>query len=328
MNSFATLLQRYFSARLIQQRSASPHTIAAYRDSFRLLFRYVQRVGGKTPATLSFEDLDADLIAAFLLELERSGASVRTRNLRLTAIRSFFRYAAIEEPLYARQIQRVLAIPGKRQHRREVAFLSRVEIEALLAQPDRSTWLGRRDFALLQIALQTGLRISELRSLQRADVILGAGAHVRCNGKGRKERCTPLTKETAAIVRAWLNEPQRNQSLTLFPNALGKGLSSDAIQRLLAKYVQRASARAPTLRSKRVSPHVLRHTAAMRLLEAGVDSSVIALWLGHESVETTQAYLHAHLELKRAALAKTSAMPVKVRRFRPSDQLMAYLESL
>lgn len=328
MHTFATRLQQFFCARLMQQRNASAHTIAAYRDSFRLLFRYIQKVRGKPPGALSFEDLDADLIAAFLLDLERSGASACTRNLRLTAIRSFFRYAAIEEPQYAQQIQRVLAIPGKRKHRREVAFLSHPEIQELLAQPDQSTPLGRRDFVLLSLALQTGLRISELRGLRRSDVKLGAGAHVRCTGKGRKERCTPLTRQTANLVRRWLREPRWSAAAALFPNVHGGDLSSDAIQSLLAKYVRGAREAASTLRGKRITPHVLRHTAAMQLLEAEVDSSLIALYLGHESVDTTQAYLHAHLELKRAALAKTSTLPGKTKRRPPSDQLIDFLESL
>lgn len=252
-----------------------------------------------------------------------------TRNLRLTAIRSFFRFVSFEEPAHSALIQRVLAIPSKRYDKRQIHFLTRPEIEAILAAPDRTTWLGRRDHTLLLLASQTGLRLSELTGLDRDAIHLGAGAHVRCFGKGRKERCTPVTTYARIALQAWLNEPARHGATALFPNMHGGRLSADSVQSLLAKHVRVASGNCLSLAAKRVSPHVLRHSAAMELLQAGVDSSVIALWLGHESIETTQAYLHAHLELKEAALAKLEPYRhCKRRRFRPDDRLLAFLDAL
>ena len=322
------LLQSFFTERLLTQRQVSTHTIASYRDTFRLLLRFAQRERHKRPSELNLSDLDADLIGSFLTSLEQQRrCSARTRNARLTAIRSFFYYASFQEPGLSAHIQRVLAIPYKRQARPMVAFLSHEEIEAVLAAPDESTWLGRRDRALLTLAFQTGLRLSELTSLDRSAITFGAGAHVRCRGKGRKDRSTPLTTGTAAVLRSWLKEP-RPQTEVLFPNARGGRLSADSVQYLVRKYAQGAAARCPTLRGKRVSPHVLRHSAAMELLAAGVDSSVIALWLGHESVNTTQIYLHAHLALKEAALARTTPPNVRPGRFRPDDQLLAFLSAL
>jgi integrase/recombinase XerD len=328
--NLAALIERFFTERLMRQKQVSQHTIASYRDTFRLLLGFVQARLRKPPSSLDLRDLDASLISAFLAQLEKGrSVSARTRNLRLTAIRSFFRFAAFEEPGYSAHIQRVLAIPSKRHDKRLVHFLTRPEIEALLAAPDRTTWLGRRDHALLLLAIQTGLRLSELTGLDRDVVFLGRGAHVRCLGKGRKERCTPLTRHTVAILKAWLKEPCRNGAKALFPNIHGGRLSADAVQYLLAKYVSIARARCPSLKSKRVSPHVLRHSAAMELLQAGVDCSVIALWLGHESVETTQFYLHAHLALKEAALAKLKPVKDKASgRYRPSDQLLEFLNAL
>jgi integrase/recombinase XerD len=267
---------------------------------------------------------------AFLGDLEKKrGASIGTRNLRLTAIRSFFRFVSFEEPARGDLIQRVLAIPNKRHDKRQVHFLTRPEIEAILAAPDRKTWLGRRDHTLLLLAVQTGLRLSELIDLDRDAIHLGAGAHVRCVGKGRKERCTPLTNHARDALKAWLKEPIRYEAKALFPNVHGGRLSADSVQALLAKYVRVASERCPSLKSKRVSPHILRHTAAMELLQAGVDCSVIALWLGHEAIETTQTYLHAHLALKEAALAKLKPYKRSKRaRFEPNDHLLAFLEAL
>jgi integrase/recombinase XerD len=295
------LLESYFTQRLMAQRQASPHTIASYRDTFRLLLNFAQKRCGKSPSSLNLTDLDAPLVSAFLDDLEKQrGNSSSSRNVRLTAIRSFFRYAAYEEPAQSAHIQRVLAIQNKRQSRPVISFLVREEIEALLATPDRQTWNGRRDHALLRLAVQAGLRLSEVTSLDRHALVLTAGARVHCLGKGRKTRCTPLTKQTAAILRAWLKEPVRRNGNALFPNVHGGRLSSDAVQFLLAKYVVIAQLRCPTLQGKRVTFHSLRHTSAMELLAAGVDTSVIALWLGHENVETTQIYLHAHLALKEA----------------------------
>ena len=322
------LLQSFFTERLLTQRQVSTHTIASYRDTFRLLLRFAQRERHKRPSELNLSDLDADLIGSFLTSLEQQRrCSARTRNARLTAIRSFFYYASFQEPGLSAHIQRVLAIPYKRQARPMVAFLSHEEIEAVLAVPDDRTWLGRRDHALLTLAFHTGLRLSELTSLDRSAITFGPGAHVRCRGKGRKDRSTPLTTGTAAVLRSWLKEPEPATEV-LFPNARGGRLSADSVQYLVRKYAQLAAVRCPTLRGKRVSPHVLRHSAAMELLAAGVDSSVIALWLGHESVNTTQIYLHAHLALKEAALARTTPPNVRPGRFRPDDQLLAFLSAL
>ena len=329
-SNVATLIERYFTDRLMRQRNVSTNTIASYRDTFRLLFTFAQARLRKPPSALVLEDLDAPFVNAFLGDLEKKrGASIRTRNLRLTAIRSFFRFVSFEEPARGDLIQRVLAIPNKRHDKRQVHFLTRPEIEAILAAPDRKTWLGRRDHTLLLLAVQTGLRLSELIDLDRDAVHLGAGAHVRCVGKGRKERCTPLTKHARDALKAWLKEPIRYEAKALFPNVHGGRLSADSVQALLAKYVRVASERCPSLKSKRVSPHILRHTAAMELLQAGVDCSVIALWLGHEAIETTQTYLHAHLALKEAALAKLKPYKRSKRaRFEPNDHLLAFLEAL
>jgi site-specific recombinase XerD len=271
------------------------------------------------------------VIGAFLDELEKNrGNGARSRNLRLTAIRSFYRYAAYEEPTQSGLIQRILAMPAKRYEKKLIGFLTRPEIEALLAEPDLNTWVGRRDHAFLLVAVQTGLRLSEMTSLRTPDVVLGTGAHVRCVGKGRKERCTPLTKQTVSTLKLWLREPQRGAVDILFPSARGVRLSADGVQFLLAKHVAAARRKCPSLKNKRVTPHVLRHSAAMELLQAGVDRSVIALWLGHESIETTQIYLDADLALKEKALAKTTplAKGKKPGRYRPGDKLLTFLKNL
>src|SRR5215467_8548258 len=271
----ATLIERYFTERLMRQRDVSANTITSYRDTFRLLFTFAQTKLRKAPSSLELKDLEAPFISAFLADLEtKRGASVRTRNLRLTAIRSFFRFLSFEEPAQSALIQRVLAIPNKRHDKRQVHFLTRPEIEAILAVPDRTTWLGRRDHTLLLLAVQTGLRLSELIGLDRDALHLGTGAHVRVIGKGRKERCTPLSKNARCALQAWLREPVRRGLSALFPSVHGGRLSADSVQSLLAKYVRVASERCPSLNSKRVSPHILRHTAAMELLQAGVDCSV------------------------------------------------------
>ena len=327
--TLAFLLESFFAHRLMNQRQASPHTISSYRDTFRLLLRFTQKRLNKPPSHLSLEEIDAPLVTAFLDDLEnRRSITPRSRNLRLTAIRSFFRYVSYEEPSCACQIQRVLAIPNKRYTRPLVHFLDRPEIDALLAAPDQTTWLGRRDHALLLVAVQTGLRLSELTSLRHADVALGSGAHVRCTGKGRKERCTPLAKTTIAVLKAWLREPPKQNSDRLFPNVHGGGLSADSVEDLLDKHVAVASQVCPSLRKKRVTPHVLRHTAAMELLQAGVDRAVIALWLGHESVESTQIYLDANLALKEEILAKTTPPNGKPGRYKADDELLAFLNHL
>ncbi len=323
------LLERFFTQRLMAQRRASAHTIGSYRDTFRLLLHFAQRQLHKAPSVLSLTDLQAPLIGAFLDDLESArGNTARSRNLRLTAIRSFFRYAAYEAPAHAALIQRVLAIPNKRYEKKLVGFLTRPETTALLDVPDLSGWAGRRDRALLLLAIQTGLRVSEITALRREDLVLGTGSHVRCQGKGRKERCTPLTRQLARILAAWLAEPTRRAADLVFTNARGTRLSTDGVQYLLAKHLAIARQRCPSLRQKVVSPHVLRHTAAMELLQAGVDRSVIALWLGHESVETTQIYLDANLAIKQEALEKTAPAHSRLNRYRANDQLLQFLTAL
>lgn len=327
--SFAPLLERFFTQRLMQQRQVSPHTISSYRDTFRLFLKFAQARLHKPPAKLKFEEVDAPLIVAFLEQLEKQrGLSVRSRNLRLTAIHSLFRYAAFELPTHAAQIQRVLAIPSKRFTRTLVRSISRAEVAALLAAPDQHTWFGRRDHAFLLVAAQTGLRLSEMTGLKRDDVIIGTGAHLRVLGKGRKERCTPLAKATVAVLKAWLHEPPRGHDGMLFPNARGGRLSPDGVHYLLVKHCAAAVKRCPSLKGKRVTVHVLRHTMALDLLQEGVDRSVIALWLGHESVETTQIYLEATLAMKEQALAKTKPHDARCTRYRPGDSLMGFLNSL
>ena len=329
MSALATTLQAFFTDRLIRQRQVSPNTLQAYRDTLRLLLVFASERHGKAPAKLEFDDLDAPLIGGFLDHLEHDRKnSVRTRNARLAAIRSLFRYAALRHPEHAATIERVLAIPPKRFERRLVTYLTEEEIEALLAAPDRTTWVGRRDTALFGLGDKTGLRDSELIGLCCSSVHLGSGAHVSCNGKGRKERITPLTTSTVAVMRAWLDERKGLPGDPLFPTRTGRTLSRDALEHRLAEYVEDAAAACPSLSRKRVTMHVLRHSAAMRLLQAGIDTSVIALWLGHEQIETTQIYLHADLEIKERALAKTTPIETKPGRFRPSDTLLAFLEAL
>jgi len=327
--SFSTLLQTYFTDRLLGQRNASPNTVVSHRDTFRLLLQFADRSLHKSPTALAMEDLDAPFIGRFLDHLEKErGNQPRTRNTRLAALHSFFNYVALQEPSLSAVAQRILAIPNKRYKTKPVDFLSRTEIEALLAVPDPTTWMGRRDRTLLLVAAQTGLRVSELIGLRCQDVALGAGAHVRCTGKGRKLRCTPLRKEAIAALRSWLREQNAQPAEVLFPSAQGHALSRDAIEDLLAKHTAVAREQCPSLKHKRVSPHVLRHSLAMDLLQHGVDRSVIALWLGHESIETTQVYLHANLELKEKALATTEPYHGRSGRYRPSDKLLAFLQSL
>lgn len=327
--TFPTLLEAFFTERLLQQKQVSPHTVASYRDTFCLLLRYAQKRLHKVPAKLALAELDASLIVAFLDHLQQErGTSARSRNVRLAAIHSFFRYAALQAPHHSGLIERVLAIPSKRYERNPIEFLTHAEIEALLAATDQSTWIGRRDRTLLLLALQTGLRVSELIGLRWQAIVFGSGAHVRCQGKGRKTRCTPLRKDTVAALRAWQREQQGRSQAPVFPNARGRSLSRDGVAYILAKYVAIAGQHCPSLQHKRVSPHVLRHSAAMELLQSGVDCAVIALWLGHESMDTTQIYLHASLELKERALAKTSLMNGQSSRYRPDDNLIAFLKGL
>lgn len=327
--TLAVLLETFFTRRLMQQRQASPHTISSYRDTFRQLLKFTERRLHKPPSRLNFEEIDAPLVSAFLDDLEKHySVSTRSRNLRLTAIRSFFRFAAFEVPTHSAQIQRVLAIPSKRFKRALVQSFTRAEIDALLAAADQRTWSGRRDHAFILLAVQTGLRLSEMTGLKRENIVLGTGAHLTVVGKGRKERCTPLTKHTLAVLRAWLREPQRGDARVLFPSARGEQLSVHGVQYLLNKHRMTASHVCPSLQHKRVTVHRLRHTMAMDLLQAGVDRSVIALWLGHERVETTQVYLEATLAMKEKALAKVSPRLGKPGRFKPGDRLLAFLNAL
>lgn len=327
--TFPVLLEAFFTDRLMRQKKASPNTIACYRDTFRLLLGFAHERTKKAPSELAIVDLDAPFVVSFLeyLEKERDNAA-RSRNIRLAGIHSFFKYVALEEPSCSAVAQRVLSIPNKRFKRKTIEFLTRPEIIALLAAPDQSTWAGRRDRTLLLLAIQTGLRVSELVDLRCSDIVLGTGSHVRCTGKGRKERCTPLRKETVVALHAWLRHRTGDSSEPLFPNARGGPLSRDGVEYLLAKHVATAVKQCPTLKKKRVSAHVLRHTTAMEMLEHGVDRSVIALWLGHEQVETTQVYLHANMKLKEQALNKAAPFNGRLKRFRPDDELLTFLKSL
>jgi integrase/recombinase XerD len=329
MTALAPTLEAFFTSQLTRQRRASSHTIAAYRDTWRLLLGYAAASTGRPPSGLDLADLDAPLIGAFLDHLEHQrGNSARTRNARLAGIHSLFRYAALHHPEHAQAIARVLAIPPKRYDKALVTWLTEPELTALLAAPDRSAWTGRRDHALLLLAAQTGLRISELTALTAGDVHLGTGAHVCCTGKGRKQRITPLTTSTVTVLRAWQAERGGQPGQPLFPTRAGGRLSRDAVEHRIAKHTATAAAHCPSLRAKTVTAHTLRHTAAMRLLHAGTDITVIALWLGHEQAQTTQIYLHADLTLKEKALARTTPPDVRPGRYRPPDKLLAFLEAL
>lgn len=329
MTALAPTLQKFFTDRLLTQRGASSHTLAAYRDTFRLLLTYVQGTAEIPPGRLDLADLDATVIAGFLSHLEQDRHnSVRTRNARLAAIHSFYGYAALEHPEHAALIQRVLAIPSKRHDKAVVTYLSDTELEALVAAIDTATWLGRRDHALIVTAAQTGLRVSELTALTLDRTHLDSGAHVTCLGKGRKHRATPLTTTTVEILRAWLTERAGQPDDPVFPTRQGRPLSQDAIAKLLRKHVGTAAAACPSIAAKRITPHTLRHTAAMRLLHAGVDTTVIALWLGHESIETTGIYLHADMTLKERAIERTRPVDTRPGRYQPPDTLIAFLEAI
>lgn len=329
MTAVAPVLQGYFTDRLAALR-ASEHTVAAYRDTFKLLLLFCQQRLATPPNELDLAQLDADLVVAFLTHLETErGNGIATRNLRLTAIHSLFRYAALRCPEHAALITRVLAIPNKRRDRPLVTFLARPEQQALLAAPDRGTWHGRRDHLILTVLLESGLRVSELVRLTVADTVLGTGAHVRCLGKGRRERCTPLTRSTARLVAEWLRERGPvDASAPLFPTSQGGRLSRDAITDLVTKHVAVAAAARPSLAAKHVTPHTLRHSCAMDLLQAGADTSSIALWLGHSDSRSTHAYLHADLCQKRRTLALGAPTPQAAKPFRPKDRLLAFLEGL
>jgi site-specific recombinase XerD len=329
MTLIAATLQGFFTDRLAKQRQASPRTIAAYRDTLRLLLGFVHRQTGTMPAQLDWDDLNATMISAFLnhLESERHNAT-RTRNVRLTAIRSLFSYAALRHPEHALLIQRVLAIPPKRFDKRLVTFLTAPEIDALIAAPDTTRWEGRRDRALMLLAVQTGLRVTELTGLNCSDVALGVGASVRCEGKGRKQRAVPLTGPVEALMRDWLHERAGNPGDPLFPTRTGRRLSRDAVALRVKTHAATAAQQCPSLKGKRIHPHVLRHSCAMTLIQAGVDTSVIALWLGHAGVRSTDAYVHADMTIKERALALTTPTTAPPGRYQPPDKVLAFLESL
>ncbi len=329
MTAIAPALQAFFTDRLITQRNASPQTIAAYRDTFKLLLRFAHTKTGKQPFELDLDDLDAPLIGAFLTHLERDRAnSARTRNARLGAIHSFYRFAALEHPEHAHTIARVMAIPTKRHERNTVSYLNLTEIKALLAAPDRGTWLGRRDRALLALMIQTGVRVSELVGLHTGDVHFGTGRHIRVLGKGRKKRATPLTDETVAVLRQWLTERSGAPEDPLFPTRQGRPLSRHTVGLLISRHVDTAIIDCPSLNAKRITPHTLRHTAAMLWRAKGVDIATIALLLGHESTQTTHIYEHADPALKENAITRTSPLGIKPGRYRPSDTLLAFLDGL
>lgn len=329
MSLIASTLQSFFTNRLVKQRQVSPATIASYRDTFRLLFGFVQATTGKSPSSLDWDDLDEAVITAFLnhLEADRHNGA-RSRNLRLTAVRSLYRYASFHHPEHAAVIQRVLAIPPKRFEKRTVTFLTAAEAAALMNAPDMTRWEGRRDRAMLVLATQAGLRISEFAGLTCGDIVLGTGAHVRCEGKGRKQRAVPLTAPCQVVLASWLKERRGQPSDPLFPTRTGRRLSRDAIEHRVTIYAATAAVECPSLRTKKIHPHVLRHSCAMALLQAGVDSTVIALWLGHADIRSTQPYLHADLTIKERALALTSPASVKPGRYRPPDAVLAFLEGL
>ena len=325
----AATLQAFFTDRLANQRQASPRTIAAYRDTMKLLLTFVHQRTGTLPVRLDWEQLDANTIAAFLNYLERDRHNTaRTRNLRLTAIRSLYSFAALRHPEHALLIQRVLAIPPKQSDKRLVTFLTAVEIDALIAAPDLRRWEGRRDRTMMLLAIQTGLRVSELINLNCRDVELGIGANVQCEGKGRKHRAVPLTGPVTAVLQVWLAERGGRPGDPLFPTRTGRRLSRDAVALRVSTHTATAAGKCPSLRGKRVHPHVLRHSCAMTLLQAGVDTSVIALWLGHAGVRSTDPYLHADMTIKERALALTTPAATEPGRYRPPDKMLAFLESL
>ena len=329
MSSVAPTLQLFFTERMAKQRQASPRTVISYRDTFRLLLRFVQDRTGTAPSALDWDDLDAKVISAFLDHLEEDRHnSARSRNTRLAALRSLFRYAALRHPEHAQLIAQVLAIPQKRFDKTIMSFLCPEEVGALLAAPDQSRWEGRRDRALMALAVQTGLRLSELIGLNCGDIQLGAAAHVRCTGKGRKERCVPLTASTVAVLRVWLQERGGLRDEPLFPTRTGRRLSDDAVEARVATHKAQATQHCPSLGTKKLTPHVLRHTSAMSLLHSGVDVAVISLWLGHADIRSTEPYLHADMTIKEQALARTTPVSSKPGRYRPPDRLLAFLESL
>lgn len=329
MTPVAPTLQAFFTDRLTRQLQASPRTIASYRDTLRLLLCFTQERTGKQPARLDWDDLNEATITAFLQHLETDrGNNARTRNLRLTAIRSLFKYAALRHPEHASVIAQVLSIPPKRHQKRQISFLTADESRALIDAPDQSRWEGRRDRALMTLTIQAGLRVSELIALNVGDIQLGTGAHVRCEGKGRKQRTVPLTTPAQTVLSAWLSERAGRPTDPLFATRTGRRLSRDAIEQRVTVHAATATTNCPSLAGKQLHPHVLRHSCAMSLLQAGVDTAVIALWLGHADVRSTQPYLHADLRIKEKALALVTPADVKPGRYKPPDQVLAFLEAL
>ncbi len=329
MSSVAPTLQMFFTDRLIRQREASPRTVASYRDALQLLLRFVHERTGKNPSDLDWDDLDEPIITAFLTHLEHArGNGARTRNLRLTAVRALFHYAAFRHPEHAAVIQRVLSIPPKRPHKPAVTFLTAGESVALINAPDLTRWEGRRDHCWLALTIQTGLRVSELTGLNCRDITLGDGAHLQCEGKGRKQRSIPLTHSTQQILQAWMTERAGSPTDPLFPTRTGRRMTADAIRQRLHVHTETAALTCPSLTGRSLHPHMLRHTCAVTLLHAGIDTAVIALWLGHADVRSTNPYLHADLTIKEKALAATAQPSVSPGRYRPSDTILAFLENL
>jgi len=329
INQFAVLLQSFFTDYLMMQRQVSQNTIVSYRDTFRLFLHFCQKHLKKNPADLKLDEINASLIRLFLSDIEKTRhVSAQTRNQRLAALHSCFRYASVQYPECSEMIQQILAIPQKRFNRGAIDYLTKIEVDSLLDVPDRKKYSGRRDYTLLLVGIRTGLRVSELTGLHQSDIILGTGAHIHCFGKGRKERSTPMTKNTAKVLQQWLLECQDNKYDLTFTNARGGHLSTDGVQYILDKHIKIASERCPSLKKKRVTPHVLRHTTAMQLLQSGVDPMVIAIWLGHESVETTQIYIKEDLTMKEQALQKTQESNSKSLRYKPEDKLLKFLQSL
>ena len=327
--AFPALLQAFFQQRLVAQRGVSAQTIASYRDTFELFLRYADQRTGRPPSALTLDDLDAPAVLAFLdhLETER-GNSPRTRNLRLTALRSFMRYASVRDPTALPVAQRVLAIPSKRFDRPVLGFLSHDEVQALLAAPDRASWSGQRDAVLWAVLYNTGARVSEITGLRVADVLLDRAFALHLHGKGRKERVIPLWKSTAAQLRAWLPRIDRSPDSPVFPNRSGARLSRSGVEHRLRVALATASRCCPSLTGRRISPHTLRHTTAMHLLQSGVDITVIALWLGHEDPATTHLYVEADLTMKEAALRRLEDPAPRPLRFQARDRLLAFLEAL
>jgi site-specific recombinase XerD len=327
--NFGSLLQDFFCQYLMNQRNLSPRTVASYRDAFRLLLNFVKARKRKSPAKIQMADLDPACIVAFLSHLEHDRHNgARTRNARLMAIRCFLKYAATCEPTCLAVVQRVLAIPSKRFDRPALGFLSQAEIQAVLEAPDSGTFSGARDRALLALLYNTGARVSEIASLRVSDVALGPGASLRLHGKGRKERAVPLWKNTARLLRQWIQRIGGNPDAALLPNAANGFMTRSGIAKRLAKAVRSAQRSVPTLRGRRISPHTIRHTTAMHLLQSGVDITVIAIWLGHSNTATTHHYVEADLLMKEKALGKLQQPRARLVRYKPSDALMSFLNSL